>query len=51
MFDSFLGWLFGLFGGSTEPKTIGNHNTIPETSNPQHEHLSIQVQHQNTPNY
>ena len=54
MFESFKKWLESLFGGVTIPPpvtspnvTIGNHNSIPETSNPNHTHLNLKADHVN----
>lgn len=53
MFNNIFSWLMGLFGFGQDPQppstTVGNHNSIPETNNPQHQHLDLPVVHVNEP--
>lgn len=51
MFNNLLNWFLNLWGTVSTPPTppvtgtIGNHNTIPETSNPNHTHLNLKANH------
>ena len=53
MFNNLLNWFLNLWGVVSTPPTppvtgtVGNHNTIPETSNPNHTHLNLKVDHVN----
>lgn len=53
MFNNLLNWFLNLWGAVSTPPapptsgTIGNHNTIPETSSPSHSHLNLKVNHVN----
>ena len=53
MFNNLLNWFLNLWGTVSTPPTspttgtVGNHNSIPETSNPNHTHLNLKVNHVN----
>ena len=53
MFSGIMNWLLNWWNtvntppATTPTETIGNHNTIPETSNPNHTHLDLKVNHVN----